>query len=733
MNYSKILLAIILLVTCSAQTFAAVFTDDSDTEFQYGNVTEVNSTNSTLSLPLVNGTNYNASGIYYSRVFDLGSNPSTSIAWSVSSQSGTSILIATRSGNTTNAGASGWGAWSSSYATSTGSTVTSTSLRYLQYRITFAATNTSNTAVISEVTINATESNTTLTHGNANLTGATSGNYNWTTAVGTTLAITNVTARYKYNSSGSWSTAVELNATTATTFSFILSEPTGGWDTLDTTTLFIDINASVTNGSVETNTNTTFVEIIDFVNTLPVIDTISSTGVMQNAALTFTITATDADTNQVLTFTTNQTGATITALTNLSARFNWTPNGSQVGVFTVNITVNDTNGTSSTSFNVTVTDINDVPELAALPTITGYYGVRQFFEVVAIDLDTYQNLSFSMSPAIFRFTTMNRSVNSSTVVATTRYGWANVTPLDDARGVRNVTITVGDGTDQASINSTISIDYCGDAVCQSTYESATTCKLDCVDSTPLPGIALIAPDRNCVNSSMKVQAYDAQDRYTCYYQGRVTQDLALCNPLDGVAIEVYATSDSLFTPAASLTTDASGVASFTPSAPGQYRFIGTKDEYRNATMLVMVRACAQDIVLSNTSIIVPQPPASKPSIKEEDAQEEEPAITEAEQSFLAILFFYLIAPLLAASLLYLGNIFYDVNKDTLPWLLAVRIWGYEQRLRFEPQRAWLAQKTAPIVDPVMASLRSLWGAISPVIMRYYSLAIERLKSLRRKP
>ncbi len=97
------------------------------------------------------------------------------------------------------------------------------------------------------------------------------------------------------------------------------------------------------------------------------------------------------------------------------------------------------------------------------------------------------------------------------------------------------------------------------------------------------------------------------------------------------------------------------------------------------------------------------------------------------------MFFYLIAPLLAASLVYLSSVFYDVNKDTLPWLLASRIWFYEQRQRFAPQIAWTRAKVAPVWNPVKASLVALWQAAWPPTERFLASVIERLKSMGRKP
>lgn len=723
-------LALLLLALCLVMSASAfTFTDDTNAEFQAGDISQVNSTSNTLILNLSGPGTYAASGTYTSRVFDLGSNPSSTIAWTYNAPTSTSVLVSTRSGPTSTVDGS-WTSWSSNYATPAGSTVTSTTNRYLQYRIQLATTNTTNTPTISAVTLSGSQLNTSYTLASyVNLTSLSTGAHTRTATITDTLTIINVTARYRVNASGAWSARTNITPS-GSSYAYSIAEPAGGWDSLTGSTLHIDFNATVTNGSVISTTNRTFTEIIEFVNTLPVIDPIADATVLQGTTLSFTVTATDID-GQTLTWTANETGATMTSLTATSATFSWAPNGSVVGARTIRIGANDGYGTRNATFVATVTDVNDPPTMGSVTSFTGYYGVRQLLIITATELDLYQTVNFSVSPPYFTIATRNTTVNSSSVSAGTWYGWANFTPLDDERGTHELTFTVTDGTDSDTTKANMTINYCGDNVCQTSYETEATCPADCAIVQELPAIALVAPDRNCANESMLIKAFDAQTRYECYYEGRVVGDLGVCEPLDSVSVTIYKMEGPLFTSAGSFSTDAAGVGSFTPPTEGRYRFYGKKDDYKNATMTVMVRACNSDIVINETTTVVEQPAPPAPQSKPTLPVIQQPGVTQEEQGILVVLFFYLIAPLLAASLVYLSSVFYDVNKDTLPWLLATRIWFYEQRERFEPQIAAVRRVLAPIVTPVRESLAALWNALWPKIKPLVDAIAERLKSLRR--
>ena len=166
------------------------------------------------------------------------------------------------------------------------------------------------------------------------------------------------------------------------------------------------VNVTVNDGTSNITSSHTITELVDFVNNPPTIDPISDVGVVQNGTVNVTVTASDInELTPNLTFTTNRSDITVTALTNTSARLIWIPGPEDVGSQIVQVTVDDGEDTDATTFLVNVTDVNDVPILADVSDITGYYGIRQTLTLVATDEDTNPTLSFSMVPNFFTFTT----------------------------------------------------------------------------------------------------------------------------------------------------------------------------------------------------------------------------------------------------------------------------------------------------------------------------------------
>ena len=88
--------------------------------------------------------------------------------------------------------------------------------------------------------------------------------------------------------------------------------------------------------------------------------------------------------------------------------------------------------------------------------------------------------------------------------------------------------------------------------------------------------------------------------------------------------------------------------------------------------------------------------------------------------------FYFVIPTLLAMLVYTSFVFYDVNKDTLPWILEMRIFFYEKCVQYAPQLAAIKQKTDPIIIPIRDSLNEFYA-------RTLSPLVDRLKNMRRKP
>jgi hypothetical protein len=694
---------------------AITYVDDADAEFQAGTLTNINASADTLTLPW-NGTGYNASGTYTSRILDLGQNPAISIAWTFSTPSGTSVLVQTRTGASTDLLDGTWSAFSAAYAQSTGSALTSPRQRYVQYRISLGTTDSAATPTIVAVVVNSTEFPSTIALNAASYQNLTSNqfgaNYSWTVGVSDTYFITAVTGAIRIDATGVWTAYANLTSLGNGNHTLTIPPPGGSWYALRGSTLFIDVIANVTNGSVNASANRTFTETIEFVSAAPVIDPIANLNATQGQNVTFAITATDFD-NQTLTWSTNRSGATITATGNTSALFSWVPNATQLGLNTILVTASDGTVNGTRSFTVNVSDINDAPTLTAVPDFSGYYGLRQLLVLTAYDLDFTQNLTFTMSPEYFRIvaSTVNPvGGNNSTSVPGLWYGVANFTPLDPERGTHNLTFTVSDGTLTANVTATMSIAFCGDGTCQATNEDAMTCRPDCVIETELPAIAMVAPDRNCANTTSTLRFFDAKDRFSCFYEGRVVGDRAFCDGLDGVAVTIYRVSGSSLTSVGTGTSGTNGTLTFQPGQAGTYRFVATREGYLNSTSTVVVQTCTSDIVVEETEVVVPQPPSS-PTTDRDTARppmEEEPVLLEEQASVLALLFIYVITPVLLASLLYFGNVFYDVNKDTLPWLLELRIKAFETRQRMDPTIQKVRVALRPVTDPLKALMDRTW-------------------------
>jgi PKD repeat protein len=140
---------------------------------------------------------------------------------------------------------------------------------------------------------------------------------------------------------------------------------------------------------------------VNEVNVAPVLAAIGNKTVAEGALLSFTATATDADVPaNALTFTLGA-GAPAGAAITTGGAFTWTPSETQGGsTFPVTVTVTD-NGTpalnNSQTIQVTVTEVNVAPILAAIGNKSGTVGTAITFTATATDADVpAQTLTFSL-------------------------------------------------------------------------------------------------------------------------------------------------------------------------------------------------------------------------------------------------------------------------------------------------------------------------------------------------
>jgi hypothetical protein len=115
-----------------------------------------------------------------------------------------------------------------------------------------------------------------------------------------------------------------------------------------------------------------------------------------------------------------------------TARVNFTPNNSQVGVYYVNLTVDDTTGrTNTTTLRLEVFNVNDAPIILNYsPNITYYVNMTEnasmIFNVTAIDIDYGDELRYQWAVN----GTNRTGANTSTFNYTTNFlsaGWRNIT------------------------------------------------------------------------------------------------------------------------------------------------------------------------------------------------------------------------------------------------------------------------------------------------------------------
>ena len=189
------------------------------------------------------------------------------------------------------------------------------------------------------------------------------------------------------------------------------------------------------------------------VNQAPVLNPIGDKAVAESTLLTFVVTATDADVPAHALSYTLVNGPAGAAIDTATGIFTWTP--AEVyghGIFTVTIRVTDSGSPAladEETIQITVSEVNTAPILAAIGSQTVGEGAALTFTAVATDQDLplVQTLSFSLSS-----TPVGASIDSATGV----FNWM---PTEaQGPGTFNVTIRVTDnGTGSLFDEETIQI------------------------------------------------------------------------------------------------------------------------------------------------------------------------------------------------------------------------------------------------------------------------------------
>jgi hypothetical protein len=167
-------------------------------------------------------------------------------------------------------------------------------------------------------------------------------------------------------------------------------------------------------------------------NDAPIITSTPNTAGFEDMEYTYDLDATDMDLGDTLTYslTTYPDGMTIDSATGM---ITWTPTNSQVGSNSVTARVVDENSALDIqSFSITVSNVNDPPEITQAAVTTATQDTLYLYNVAANDIDVGDTLTYGLSAFPEGMT-----INSST-------GSISWTPTDAQVGGHSVTVEVTD-------------------------------------------------------------------------------------------------------------------------------------------------------------------------------------------------------------------------------------------------------------------------------------------------
>ncbi|MFT4250165.1 MAG: Ig-like domain-containing protein [Candidatus Woesearchaeota archaeon] len=661
---------------------APTITDQLNSDFAEGTNTNINISNNQLRITGSPG-NYAATAEYISQEHDLGSNPTATISWSATNPANTTLLLSTRTRETNT---SSW----STYTTSinpAGSTINPLQ-RYVQYRLQLTSTDAQNTPVIDAITIVYTEQGADIqpqTNLNANLDQETTGSYSFHTTIQDTVELTQTQGRHRIGSDA-YTTYQALNHVVNDTYRLVIPAPTGNWVARRGELLHIQIQA--TNENNITNQETYSI-LIQEINTPPTITAVADQQATEGEELVLSVLANDADAD-TLNYT--ATHGTITKITNTVADWSWTPQASNIGLTNVTITVTDGIDSANTTFSVNTTPSPKAPVIREISDVTAYYGERIIIDIIVDDENEEENITYQISPNIP--ITPIQTNQSNTYI-----GRMNFSAFDDYKGQTtiHVTVTDKDGLTDTT-NFTLTINYCGDGICQAN-ENADTCPTDCAGTQRNNYLAVQFPDRICTNTTLTITTHNASSRYECFLDKRTTPTAAAwCEELPGAEIIFYRLNGEVRTQQATATTDNQGQATFTAEEEGRYRLVAEADEHVGVTETFIARDCSEDITDQRRTIQTQRPNLQAGTMQPVLPRPERPDITEEQRNILAITIWFVLLPLLIATMIYTTTEYYALYKDTDPTLLKIQIFLYEKKQQLKPYIEPIQEKLRPALN-----------------------------------
>ncbi|MBF0532952.1 MAG: tandem-95 repeat protein [Candidatus Omnitrophica bacterium] len=190
-----------------------------------------------------------------------------------------------------------------------------------------------------------------------------------------------------------------------------------------------DVVFTATDGT-DSVTKTVSITVVN-VNRPPTLNNIGSQSGSEGTAMKFTISGSDLDQQDTLTY--SASGALQSYFNPSTRTFDWTPNYTQAGDYTMTFTVSDGTVTASEVVPIHIANVNQTPLLSAITPQTAQEGAKFTYALQASDPDG-DTLTYSLSgfPA-----GSDAAVDLSTKILS----W---TPLAGQAGVYPVTVTVKD-------------------------------------------------------------------------------------------------------------------------------------------------------------------------------------------------------------------------------------------------------------------------------------------------
>lgn len=503
--------------------------------------------------------------------------------------------------------------------------------------------------------------------------------------------------RYSVGSkSADWSNSTQKEGN----FEFIIKED---WESYAGETLYYECRAEDMAESTTTEGKEEYV--IENLYAPEFIKLEDQTAVEKNL-ISFEIAARDLD-NESLDFECDHDDINISRINKTAAEASWVPQNEDVGDNKVNFSVTDGYNTTTESINIFVNGTNDPPQLKEIPDIEGYLHEPINATVKATDPDNENSANFDdqfrgVFTADKSWLREGDEIKSMFNKSSNEYvGVLNFTPLRSHRGTHNITITITDeegGSDEESF--TLDVGYCGDTdsagepKCDSDYEDCETCPEDCgpCSEDDTDSLAIVTPDRNCLNETITLSAYKLYERATCETQGEIIGGKEICEIIDGATINVYILEEGEWKEHSELVTNENGSVSFNPEKEGDYKLVGEYESYKKANKFIEVNNCAfeeekdrSENKSENKSEKTKDDKTKDDNnnTEEKSPEEEKPSGINEEKvekaSLFEVILYYVIIPILVAALIFAMFVYYEKEKNNKAWLLKLRIWGLKKK------------------------------------------------------